>query len=148
MFGVQPLGFVADAPCDLDGVGAALLLDVEGYRGNAIHLDEKRHVFVPVAHLRHVLDANRFAADAVDDGGGDLAQRGVLAARAHVEIVQAALDVAAGEIDVAALEGLLHVERRQSRRRQPVAVEIDANPPVQAAAQFDGADAGNLLETP
>jgi hypothetical protein len=76
----------------------------------------------------------------------DLLERPVLAEGADVEVVEAALHGAGGECHVLAADRLLHVEGGEPGRPQPLAVELDADLAVDAAADVDGAHAGDLLE--
>ncbi len=129
-------------------VGAALLLDPDADRGDAVHLHQVADVLVAVAHGGDVADPDRLAERARDDGSGHRLDRWVLAEGADVEIVGAALDVSGRQRDVLPEQRLLHIEGGQTGGAQPVAVEIDADLAPDSAADGDRTDPGDLFETP
>src|SRR5690625_3508157 len=128
------------------GVRAALLSHVELNDGNAVELGEAVHILIVAAHIRYVPHANRRAVDVRDHRLLDLFDRLVLAHRAHIAIAHAGLDVAAGQHLCLAGDGHLDIQRRQPGRAESIANEVDADLLVDAAGNFDRADAFDLLE--
>jgi hypothetical protein len=140
----------ADAALHLVGdrhrVAAGLLHDPDPDRGPAVVAGELAQVLGAVLHPRHVAQQDRRAVRVGHDEIGQLLEGAELRLGLHRVLDLAALDEAAGDLDVLPAQGGEHVRRREPPRPQPLAVEPDADVAIRASEDDHRGHAVDRLE--
>ena len=148
----QLLQLRADRVSELDGVGAALLLDAEADGGLPVDARDASDVGQALLDVRDVRDAHRLphdpaAADPLRDrDAAELADRGRLAHHADVVLQFGGLQHPAGELRVLGLDRVDHVVDGDLQVAHLLALEPDAQVRVGEAHQRDLARPGQGLE--
>ena len=143
---VDPLHNRPRFPGHCHSVGPGLLAHPQAHHRLAVDLHQAVDILVAVDHLRHVAQADRHAIDHGDDGVGDLLDRTVFPAGAHVHIADALAHISAGEGDVLAQQGLAHVIGGELAGGQAVAFQLHLDLAVDPAPHVHRSRAGDLLE--
>ena len=130
-----------------DGVGAALLEHAERLERHAVEPRDRVDVLEAVLDERHVLEVDRARSfDAAHDELAERVEIERLAEQAHVELAPAGVELAAGDLDVLAADGVDDVAGDDALLGERLGVEPDAHVAIEVAVERDLPDAGHRLE--